>query len=1062
MSHAVTKQSGGRYISKRQAAGITAQRSAPASKYSRNERHTPYTRRGRTPPNTIINTASDSDDSVDLSTTRERDYEELFVEDRVTDADMQFIDDSTPVNEWGFHLRLDNSESQLEDELLMDASFDIDIEEQLQQQQVITGVPDRLREVAHETPPDDHVNVCQQVLHGFPCVSVYSGEGNNFLVQDTFINSDMHNVFIPRGTCRVITGPMGCGKTSLIKKYVEDTRSADPTRKFLYVTCNRTLCRASARSFGFQSYLDINIKDAIRNKELQSLVICINSLYKLNEQQCYTEFTDVILDEVVGIFDMLMGSLIYPEQRKNTIKMLSLLVDPQRNRKRTCIIADALVSDRELDFLKTSAHLGPHNVKIWRFFPPSLTQRLPEIVYCVSKNQWLAKLVTNMNVEGKRIVLPTSLKDHTYELLQLIQNADPDLIQDLQLDLNECLMSMGKTWFKVDGNTDPIQINRLLSNHAAILDANDRFLYTPVIQSGVDFNQNKPYHVGFGLAGTFFSANTFVQMLRRNRNFVSDVEGERAKIYVHVVGEESAWSEDCSVETLSTMIKEYAKMSSKKREQLAELVNISSERGRSRITDYFTTHLNEDVVRLMAYTLQASIKFKQDKLGYLKQVVKMNDPNWPFSVDHTESANKPVTAKHCRELLKNSASQWITQELHCKGDVLQCKDPEEVLALFRQFNCLGDKQVTDLEITKEAAMFPMRNTMELMVHRGRFCFGPFAVLIKSVFVGTSRETETYAVYKDNYNIGCMFREMFEAFREPWKDHICFLSDGSNGREFGIVAMNLEKLDTLVIDVEEILRYWKALARWNNRFATVLMGNDIDAIAQLDPNAQPTAKQVSLMKTIMAAVFGMLGIECRMSDKYKMQNGKRKRSVIRAVVDGIKRQHTLHGSPPEETFDDLVTVDTNKAVTVTLSEHVVNTEQFLRQYDLCLRRDIMELILVPPNRVERFLAFDSYMTGTTNSITDYNKKLLQKFIESLRVIDRQMTKQFMSTASYWILREPGYSVNLGILKTYTEEIQKSLKDLYKRMSLPYSHLEPTFLLSETPGSETSDEVMSDSQ
>jgi len=800
------------------------------------------------------------------------------------------------------------------------------------------------------------------------------------------------------------------------------------------------------------------------------MVICINSLYRLKFDDEYLSFTDIILDEVVGIFDMLMGSLITPRHRKTIIRMLTLLVDPQRNKRRTCIIADALVGDRELDFLSSAAHLTSQNTKIWRFFPPLLTQRLPEIVYCVSKNQWCSKLVTDLNQEGKRIVLPTSLKDHTYELLQLIQNGDPDLITDLSLDLNSCLLMVGKEWFKVDGNTDPVVVNRLIMNHAQVLNANDRFLYTPVIQSGVDFNQNNPYHVGFGLAGTFFSANTFVQMLRRNRNFCSDVPGERAKMYVHVVGEETEWSEDCSVETLMEMIKEYTHISSDKRKQLASLVNIETASGGvNRITSYFTQELDQDVVRLMAYTLQAAILFKKDKLGYLKRIVKMNDPNWPFTVDVTESSKKPVTAKHCRELLKNSASQWITQEICCKGDIIQCKDPDEVIALFKRFNCLGDKPITDLEVSREAVLFPMQNTMELMVHRGRFSISPFALVLQSIFIGTSRTTEAYTVYKDNHNIGCMVRELFESFSGPWKDHVTELNK-PNRQRFIAVAIDLDKLDTLVIDVNQVLRYWKPLARWNNRFSTILLGNDIDCIPDLDPEAQPNARQVSSMKNIMAAVFGLLGIECRLTDKYMIRtrtgNGKRKRCVIRSIVDALRSANDRSTTP--ESLEEMVTVDTRKPVTVTMSEHAVNKERFLRQYDLCMRRDIMELILVPPGRYDRFLNFDGATPGTmgnSQQVTDYNKPMLQKFIKLLKAIDSQVAKQFMSTASFWILKEPGYSVNLGILNAFSVEVKNKVLEVYRTFNIANAQIEPAFALSEdTPlrgGGDTSEEDMASS-
>ena len=125
------------------------------------------------------------------------------------------------------------------------------------------------------------------------------------------------------------------------------------------------------------------------------------------------------------------------------------------------------------------------------------------------------------------------------------------------MELDECSAMYNKAWFKIDADTDDTLINTLVTREE-ILDDHDRFLYTPVLQSGVDLSRMKPYNVGFGLSGTFFPVNTFVQMLRRVRRIESERDGERAKVYVHIVGDESEWIEgDSSIEHIVEMLRDY-------------------------------------------------------------------------------------------------------------------------------------------------------------------------------------------------------------------------------------------------------------------------------------------------------------------------------------------------------------------------------------------------------------------------------------------------------------------------------------------------------------------------
>lgn len=1034
---------GGPIISRRQMQARQTMRSIRNDKAPRKDRE-PYARKRSRVQSTPLNTLSDSDDSEDLESTMERDYEELANDyDAPTQADEAFIDDDSDIaTDRGIYItqRTVSTPEQIETSIEDDRDYFGGCHDH--------ELYDRLREVQHETPPDDDAGVRSQTLHGIPCISVYDGSINQYLVDDTFINSDMHSTFITEGMCNIITGPMGCGKTTLIKRYVDETKRTNPESRFLYITCLINLCRSSARKLGFKCYLDVDIREYIEDREEKgSFVICINSLPKLLYRNNYLEYTHIILDEAVGIFGMIIGTLIKPAAREHITKMLDILVNPQSDSRRTCVVADALMGEREIDFIKTCAEVPLSKIRIWRFFPRKLTDKLPEIVYVRSKNVWCAELVKALNKEGNRIVLPTSLKDHTYSLLTLLQHADPDIISDLNLEQDECSFMQGKAWFKVDGDTDPNLLSTLISRET-ILNDHDRFVYTPVLQSGVDFSRMNPYNVGFGLAGTFFPVDTFVQMLRRIRRIESGDEANRAKIYVHIVGEESEWTEDCTIESLTQMLRDYKRLTNKKKELLAKTLGIQMCTRRV-ITDFFNTSTNENVLRMMAFTLQAAIKFKQNKEGQLRQTVKMNDPNWPYSVDHRESNGPPITAARCTNLLKNSSSEWMTGELVSRGDVLQCSDPEAVMKFFKSFMCLGDKNdISTMDVNPDAVLLPMKTSMNLLVHRCRFGIGMFSIAQQSIFMGTSPTADAYAVCKDTFNMGCMFRELFDAFKEPWKDHISYI------KTFPLVMLNMDKLDTLLIDVRYVVRYWKRLVQWHNRYIPVLASNDINFIPGLDREKQPTATQITSMKNIMAACFGLLGIDCKMNDRYKNErDGKRKRQTLSAIVDSF-RANVLSGNLPE---DEVCELDRSRSVTVTVSEHEVDKKMLLTQLDLATRRDIVDLILVRPGYLDSYMSFDPVpVSGRDPRRTDFDKKTLQLMIKMLGVIDKNAAQAFMDTPSHWILKDADKDASLNALKGFCRMAKQKIVEEFNRYGDPSNAIDPTFLMSDSPGGESDED------
>lgn len=970
----------------------------------------------------------DSDDSSgeDLIDTMDRDIEELYEEERITKEDLDFIDDSQQTNVTGLYTSLDT-----EDEDIM--SIDNDI---------VLDSFDELREVRHETPPSDSLAVVSGTLRGFPCTTVYSGEENGYLIDETFINKDKHEVFVENGICTVLTGPMGCGKTTLMQAVTEEHINGGG--KVLYVSCNRTLCRQTARNMKLQSYLDLNIEHAIKSKNLPSMVICINSLPKLLLDQAYCDFTLVIFDEIVGIIDMLLGALIKPRDRVKIIKMMAYLVDPGTTKKRTCIVADALVSDRELMFLSDIAKLDANQVNVWRFFPKKLTEKLSEIVYIENKNEWMKMMLYHMKDPAQRIFFCAAPKEHSYDFLYLLKQGDTDILSTLQLDLNEYSEVANQEWFCIDRDTDPVVVQHLLADDT-ILNDYPRFLYTPAIQSGVSFSRCTNYNVGFGLGGTFFAPTTFAQMLRRPRNVTSVVPGQRAKIYVHIIGEQTDWSEPSDIEHCEQLIDGYATLSKAKAKLLQDMMGLGHVRQRNVITDYFVREKNKDVIRLMAYYLQSMIKFRQNKKECFRTVIKMNDPNWPWSEITTENKREPITAKFCKALLRATADEWATGEMQTKSTVIMTQDTEKTIASLQSYYALGNKQVNELAIKQKEALFPLAGIEEVMVLRARFTISPFAFVAQNMFVGSDSDSHSYIAHTDVYNIGCAFRELVEVLAPVWRHHhytvVASGDDENQRRDYTIASFDLENLDEMALDTRDaIVAYWKPLVRWKVKHDYTLFSNSVDSISGLkSEDTVPTAEQVTGMRNLIVAFFGLLGIKFPLTDAYLVNYPNRKPTRKRQTLGGIL--HSLHQQCSGNDISNYPNTASGVSVNVTLARHLMDEKTFYRRYDMVLRRDLTELIT--SNDPER------YLYNRFSGDTDFDSKAMLGFFKQLRKMDRGKVDVYLNSASHWVLEEPDATESLNILKEFNKYLMEFLFSRWERLKdLRVECFQATYCLSET--------------
>lgn len=146
----------------------------------------------------------------------------------------------------------------------------------------------------------------------------------------------------------ILKGTAGTGKTTAISKHLEKYMKANPDIKFLSIVDRITLSDQHLKSFK-----DINIKSYKDKKAnpltLSSYIICINSLQRLAEltKEHKNKYV-VFIDEITSFLSLTHNELL----NKNIKYIYNLLTSIIKNAHKV-IVADAIILDNTLDFLKS-------------------------------------------------------------------------------------------------------------------------------------------------------------------------------------------------------------------------------------------------------------------------------------------------------------------------------------------------------------------------------------------------------------------------------------------------------------------------------------------------------------------------------------------------------------------------------------------------------------------------------------------------------------------------------------------------------------------------------------
>lgn len=330
---------------------------------------------------------------------------------------------------------------------------------------------------------------------------LYKSKYDNTTINHQFIYNDpeIFNNWVSEYKILCIKSAYGTGKTYAFKQVLEKHKF----KKVLFITYRQSLAISLTNDlkekFGFKSYLDKDTNIMTEDK----LIIQLDSLkkftYKLDTpptllcDDVYIKYDLIVLDEIEGLLNHLSFNKI------NQTQIYNILVNLINNSKKVLCL-DGDLSDRSMDFISniTKSYVLYNNVykPVKKYF--SFTHNLDKF----------NKAIDDDLKAGRKIVICSMTKTDTERL-------------NIEYNINiEEIYKKYKNEYKICIH------NSIEKNKEIMADVNsewlkyDMILYSPTIESGVDFNISNYFDKCYGIINNNSTTyRAFNQMLNRVRHY---------------------------------------------------------------------------------------------------------------------------------------------------------------------------------------------------------------------------------------------------------------------------------------------------------------------------------------------------------------------------------------------------------------------------------------------------------------------------------------------------------------------------------------------------------------
>ena len=319
--------------------------------------------------------------------------------------------------------------------------------------------------------------------------SEYVDEINYF--DSKFIYSDDTKIFddwVANYKALLIKSAYGTGKTYAFKKLIENIPSF---KRVLFITYRQSLAHSLAdelcSKFGFKSYMDkkVDIENADR------AIIQLDSLYRLSSENVFSFLTQrdpikkydlIILDETEGLLNHLSYEKIEQHTIHNILERLLI-----KSNKILCLDGD--MSDRTYDF--------------------------------INRLNFDYKIYVNTHKPVKKEFLISSSRTYIENQIEKdLINKKKIVIVCMSATESEKINARYKDTYKICLHNSKERNREMLRNVNVEWAKCDILIYSPSVESGVDFNIEKYFYKCYAFLSTgSTSSRAFSQMLSRVRYF---------------------------------------------------------------------------------------------------------------------------------------------------------------------------------------------------------------------------------------------------------------------------------------------------------------------------------------------------------------------------------------------------------------------------------------------------------------------------------------------------------------------------------------------------------------
>lgn len=629
----------------------------------------------------------------------------------------------------------------------------------------------------------------------------------------------LHSLYVPK-RCNVIKAQMGSGKTEAAKQFVNRIRRTglkeSEELRVLIVVPRKSLATELAKEFKCVDYQVVHPRDF---KGDTSYVVCINSLPLIASH--INKFNMVILDELSGTIGNIYSSLMRFDLRGTAQANLHHLMNPAKYDRnlspsgKTVLIMDASMSERELSFIRSAVDCSLYYRRSY-YRPPSITP-LPQVTFEPCIFNFLRELAIDLLCSNKKIALATCAKQYAGILLKLFSICSEEFLASLRIDTSTIIRPRPKFCY-FDAETSKEKIHAHLQNQE-LFKQYDIFIYSPVFVSGISITVEH-FDKLFAIAqyGTL-NSNDFVQMLARIRKLKDNVitigcSGKGvclppSKLNLEFVAETIS---DLNSQTEEFQDSVLASLGIEKKFFRVRKDYSNKDQYRAAIDDYFKSDVPQYQKDVMCHTVLSHLKTRSSMFDSIAESMRLNHPDWNLrlslkqnnaSMDFGKDALSAILVSHVTEL---GDIKSINTE-----DFLVI-DPTTFEEKCKKFSILGNSNSSeDYQFRDDMIQSAFSCLVPAYMNNFLMYFSPFSFWYSLVV--------TYCSFGDNRSFADemlsiqMYTDLFIAM--GWNDHFVTLFTPSGANSFCV--FDVTKLHSLKLTTHEILRHWKPLTEWGEKY-----------------------------------------------------------------------------------------------------------------------------------------------------------------------------------------------------------------------------------------------------